>query len=115
MAYETNGWNGNGNGPILFTNVRVLDATGEYPYTGEVLVQGNRIKQVLARLLAARPKKPDAGWRDRDRRHGRDPNAGPDRRALASVLEQRAGHRPDSDDGIGRAHARHHGDGEAGA
>jgi hypothetical protein len=35
MAYDTNGWNG-GNGPILFTNVRVLDATGEYPYTGEV-------------------------------------------------------------------------------
>ena len=46
MAYETNGWNGNGNGPILFTNVRVLDATGEYPFTGEVLVQGNRVKQV---------------------------------------------------------------------
>ena len=31
---------------VLFTNVRVLDATGEYPYTGEVLVQGNRIKQI---------------------------------------------------------------------
>ena len=45
MAYDTNGWNG-GNGPILFTNVRVLDATGGYPYTGEVLIQGNRIKQV---------------------------------------------------------------------
>ncbi|TGW05759.1 hypothetical protein EN788_45765 [Mesorhizobium sp. M2D.F.Ca.ET.145.01.1.1] len=24
----------------------MLDATGEYPYTGEVLVQGNRIKQI---------------------------------------------------------------------
>jgi imidazolonepropionase-like amidohydrolase len=40
----------NGNGresdSVLFTNVRILDATGEYPYTGEVLVQGNRIKQV---------------------------------------------------------------------
>src|SRR5215475_15917532 len=51
MADETYGWNGNGNGwgssgNILFTNVRVLDATGEYPYTGEVLVQGNRIKQI---------------------------------------------------------------------
>ena len=44
MAYEQNGFNGTG--PILFTNVRILDATGEYPYTGEVLVQGNRIKQV---------------------------------------------------------------------
>ena len=39
-------WNANGSGSTLFTNVRVLDATGEYPYTGEVLVQGNRIKQI---------------------------------------------------------------------
>ena len=37
MAYDTNGWNG-GNGPMLFTNVRVLDATGGYPYTGDVLI-----------------------------------------------------------------------------
>ena len=44
MAYETNGLNGAG--PIHFTNVRILDATGEYSYTGEVIVQGNRIKQV---------------------------------------------------------------------
>src|SRR3954454_5308424 len=41
-----NGWSGNGSGNVLFTNVRVLDSTGEYPYTGEVLVQGNRIKQI---------------------------------------------------------------------
>ena len=40
------GWNGNASGNVLFTNVRVLDSTGEYPYTGEVLVQGNRIKQI---------------------------------------------------------------------
>ena len=46
MAYEANGWNGNASGPIHFTNVRILDGTGEYPYTGEVLIQGNRIKQV---------------------------------------------------------------------
>src|SRR6202451_840334 len=46
MAYESNGWNGDAHGPVLFTNVRILDATGEYPYTGEVLIQGNRIKQV---------------------------------------------------------------------
>jgi imidazolonepropionase-like amidohydrolase len=41
-------WGANGREPdsVLFTNVRILDATGEYPYTGEVLVQGNRIKQV---------------------------------------------------------------------
>lgn len=31
---------------VLFTNVRILDGSGEYPYTGEVLVQGNRIKHV---------------------------------------------------------------------
>src|SRR5215468_566974 len=29
-------------GNILFTNVRVLDGTGEHPYLGEVLVQGSR-------------------------------------------------------------------------
>ena len=45
MAYETNGLNGSA-GPIHFTNVRILDATGEYPYTGEVVIQGNRIKQM---------------------------------------------------------------------
>ena len=41
-------WGTNGREPdsVLFTNVRILDATGEYPYTGEVLVQGNRIKQI---------------------------------------------------------------------
>ncbi len=31
---------------ILFTNVRILDGTGSHPYTGEVRVQGNRVKQV---------------------------------------------------------------------
>jgi N-acyl-D-aspartate/D-glutamate deacylase len=31
---------------VLLTNVRILDGTGEYPYTGEVLVQGNRIKSI---------------------------------------------------------------------
>jgi imidazolonepropionase-like amidohydrolase len=33
-------------GNVLFTNVRILDGTGEYPYPGEVLVQGNRIRRV---------------------------------------------------------------------
>ena len=28
---------------VLFTNVRIIDATGAQPYPGEVLVQGNRI------------------------------------------------------------------------
>jgi len=44
MANDT--WNGTNSGGILFTNVRILDATGEYPYTGEVLVQDGRIKQI---------------------------------------------------------------------
>ena len=31
----------------LFTNVRILDGTGQNaPYTGSVLVSGNRIRQV---------------------------------------------------------------------
>jgi imidazolonepropionase-like amidohydrolase len=39
---------------VLFTNVRVLDGTGERPYPGEVLVQGNRIRRV-ARGMRALP------------------------------------------------------------
>src|SRR6266478_6289726 len=31
---------------VLFTNVRILDGTGAQPYSGEVLVQGNRISRV---------------------------------------------------------------------
>lgn len=30
----------------VFTNVRILDGTGQNPYSGSVLVQGNRIRQV---------------------------------------------------------------------
>src|SRR5437764_3618578 len=45
MAENYSGANGNG-GNVLFTNVRILDGSGEYPYTGEVHVQGNRIRQV---------------------------------------------------------------------
>ena len=34
-------------GSYLFTNVRILDGSGENnPYSGSVLVQGNRIRQV---------------------------------------------------------------------
>jgi imidazolonepropionase-like amidohydrolase len=43
MADGYSGTNGSG---VIFTNVRILDGTGEYPYTGEVTVQGNRIRQV---------------------------------------------------------------------
>ncbi|MFO1351121.1 MAG: amidohydrolase family protein, partial [Gammaproteobacteria bacterium] len=42
-------------GNVLFTNVRILDGSGDYPYTGEVLVQGNRIKQVARSLRTTAP------------------------------------------------------------
>ena len=31
---------------VLFTNVRIIDGSGQQPYAGEVLVQGNRIARV---------------------------------------------------------------------
>lgn len=39
---------------VLFTNVRILDGSGDPPYTGEVLVRGNRIARVArsARTLS---------------------------------------------------------------
>ena len=52
MAESTfGGWgggNGNGNGSsdIVFTNVRIIDGTGDQPFNGEVTVSGNRIKSV---------------------------------------------------------------------
>jgi imidazolonepropionase-like amidohydrolase len=36
----------NGSSGVVFTNVRILDGSGEYPFTGEVVVQGNRIRSV---------------------------------------------------------------------
>ena len=52
MAETTfGGWGGNrdegrGESEIVFSNVRVLDGTGEPPYRGEVTVAGNRIKSI---------------------------------------------------------------------
>jgi len=46
---------------IVFTNVRILDGSGEPPYAGEVTVAGNRIKSVTrstpgaSRALATPP------------------------------------------------------------
>ncbi len=45
------GWGGsnqsNGGDPdVVFSNVRILDGTGEAPYSGDVTVSGNRIKTV---------------------------------------------------------------------
>src|SRR4030095_5990482 len=31
---------------VLFTNVRIIDATGAQPYQGELLVQGNRVARI---------------------------------------------------------------------
>jgi imidazolonepropionase-like amidohydrolase len=45
-----------GSNGVVFTNVRILDGSGEYPYTGEVIIQGNRIRQVtkgVSRLTPA--------------------------------------------------------------
>ncbi|WP_288902864.1 amidohydrolase family protein [uncultured Sneathiella sp.] len=44
-------WSGRSNGSkgssdITFSNVRILDGTGEAPYSGEVTVSGNRIKSI---------------------------------------------------------------------
>jgi len=52
MADSTfSGWAGNGGGtaeeaPVVFTNVRILDGTGEPAYPGEVTVTGNRISAI---------------------------------------------------------------------
>ena len=35
-----------GSNGVVFTNVRIIDGSGNSPYTGEVVVQGNRIRQV---------------------------------------------------------------------
>jgi len=40
---------------ILFTNVRILDGTGAMPYSGSVLVQGNRIRTVGRSSAALSP------------------------------------------------------------
>jgi imidazolonepropionase-like amidohydrolase len=40
-------------GSILFTNVRVLDGSGDLPFLGEVLVEGNRIRTVVRGLRGA--------------------------------------------------------------
>jgi len=40
----------------LFTNVSILDCTGANPYAGEVLVEGNRIKQVAKAKPGGRDK-----------------------------------------------------------
>ena len=50
---------------VLFTNVRIFDGGGEAPFTGDVLVQGNRISRVVRTGFGAR-------WPDRVRYLGTD-------------------------------------------
>src|SRR5258706_4467415 len=40
----------------LITNVRILDGTGREPFAGAVRVEGNRIGEVAAGPMAARPE-----------------------------------------------------------
>ena len=40
---------------VLFTNVRIFDGSGDMPYTGEVLIQGNRIARVSRTGYGVRP------------------------------------------------------------
>ena len=81
---------------VLFTNVRIIDGTGAQPFTGEVLVQGNRIPRVARGVRTAAH-----GGRDRHRRrrrhadagHGARPtrtSAGPIRRTLDAIAEAAA-------------------------
>ena len=72
-----------GSNGVVFTNVRILDGSGDFPYTGEVVVQGNRIRQVArgARTLPTQGVTvidgAGAGRRraDNHRRNGRDVDA----------------------------------------
>ena len=67
---------GDTNGRHLFTNVRIFDGSGEKPYTGEVLVQGNRIARVVRSRHGARSLPVSARQRHRRRRRDRDARHG---------------------------------------
>ncbi|MEO6364300.1 MAG: amidohydrolase family protein, partial [Caldimonas sp.] len=40
---------------VLFTNVRIFDGDGDAPFTGELLVQGNRVSRVSRTGYGVRP------------------------------------------------------------
>ena len=78
---------------ILFTNVRIFDGGGEAPFTGEVLVQGNRIARVVRSGHGERCR---AGRRRAGRRRRRRvPDAGDGRGAHALLVERPADARRD--------------------
>ena len=68
---------------VIFTNVRIFDGSGAQPYTGEVLVQGNRI----SRITRGARSMPTAGVHD-DRRRRRHADARHGRVAYAFLLER---------------------------
>ena len=43
---------------VLFRNVNVLDCTGAPPFTGQVLMEGNRIKAVAPQGAPLPPTEP---------------------------------------------------------
>ena len=101
-----------GSNGVVFTNVRIIDGSGEYPYSGEVVVQGNRIRQVTK---GASRLSHGTGRRraDSDRRDGRDVDARTVRRASPPLVEQRAGDRSNPDDASRGAHTGHRANGQA--
>jgi imidazolonepropionase-like amidohydrolase len=68
MAESNFSWSG-GNGAaspepeITFSNVRILDATGEMPYSGDVTVSGNRIKSITRSGAGSYSLNPNGGQR----------------------------------------------------
>ena len=47
---------------VLFTNVRIFDGGGETPFTGDVLVSGNRISRVVKTSYGQRTPPPVPPW-----------------------------------------------------
>ena len=105
---DDNGWNGSG-GDTLFTNVRILDASGRLSLyrrgsgPGQPASSGSRGRQApVSACRLGRQSRRGHG----DRRDGRHADARPDRRPPAPLVEQRARHRPHQHDGDRGAHAR---------
>ena len=72
---------------VLFTNARIFDGTGAQPYTGEVLVQGNRIARVGRSAALDCP----AAARSSSTARGATLMPGPGRGAHAFLVERPAG------------------------
>ena len=90
----------------LFTNVRIFDGSGDQPFAGEVLVQGNRIARVTRnvgqRAFVARIV---CFGSDRDRRRRQYVDAGHGRGAHAFFVERPAVARLDPAHADRRAHS----------